>query len=102
DSRDAIESQKERLPDVTLALQDLAAASSQPVVAAATLPRLLDPASFNQSPVLESIQRWIQRGDVEADRAARAIGDELSDLVAVALPLLQERENQHFGAAALQ
>jgi len=51
---------------------------------------------------LEPVQRRIQRGDVKGDRAAGPRVDEFGDLVAVAVALLQQGENQHFGAALPQ
>src|SRR5690349_14576154 len=100
--RDAIQRREKVLPDVALAGERLAPAPRELVIAAPALAGALDPAPFDQAAVLEAVQRRIERCDVEGDRPARAGGDQLSDLVAVALPLFQQRQDQQLRAAALQ
>ena len=52
--------------------------------------------------VLHAIQRGVERRGVKGDRAARPLIDQPGELVAVAIALLEQRQNQQLGAAALQ
>src|SRR5687767_11931564 len=66
---DTIQAEKERFPDAALAREHLPARRGEPIVAAPTLPRLLDPAPLDQPLFFEPVQRRIERGDVKADCA---------------------------------
>src|SRR5205085_8383231 len=52
--------------------------------------------------VFEAVEGGVEGGDVEADRAVGAAGDQLADFVAVPLALLEERQDQQLGAAAFE
>ena len=49
--------------------------------------------------MFQSIEQWIKRSDVKANRAARALIDKFADFVAVAWTGFNEREDEKFGAA---
>src|SRR4051812_2775963 len=100
--RDAVQRREEVVPDAALARERVPAGAGQLVVAPPALSLPLDPPAFDQAAILEAIERRIERGDVEVDGAVGALGNELADLVAVSAPLLEQREDQEFGAAALQ
>src|SRR6266850_5469625 len=99
--RDPVHRLDERRPGALLPAEHLPPRGRQLVVAAAALRRLLDPATLDEPPRLEAIEKGIERGDVEAERAARPRLDELADLVAVAGALLDEREDEKLGGAFL-
>ncbi len=61
-----------------------------------------DPAPLDQPLILEAVECRIQRRDVKADRALRSLVDQASDFIAVPRLLLEQREDQHFGASPLQ
>src|SRR5262249_47449083 len=98
----AVDGRDEGLPGAALPRQHLLAGAGDPVVAPAPLPGLLDPFALQPAALLETVEERVQRGDVEADHAAGAGGDELRDLVAVARAGLDEREDEQLGAALLQ
>src|SRR6476659_7253618 len=102
DACHAIEGDEERVPEAALARQHLASLAGDPVVAAAALAALFDPASLDQPAGLQPVERGVERRNVEADRASGSLGDQSSDFVAVALALFEQRENQQFGAATFQ
>src|SRR4030095_6406606 len=60
---------------------------------AAPFIRLLDPRPLDPSPLLETVQQWIERIDVERQLASRTRVDQLAQLVAVPRPHLEQREN---------
>src|SRR5215218_8687714 len=100
--RDVANGGDEALPSRALDCQDLAAGRGQPVIAAAPLASLLDPATLNPAALLQAIEQRIERGDAEPYGAVRPRFDDLADLVAVAWPVLDERQDQHLGAALFQ
>src|SRR5262249_38215494 len=67
DPRDPVERSEKILPDVALAGQRLAAGRRQLVVAAPALAGALDPAALDEAAVFETVERGIERRDVEAD-----------------------------------
>ena len=77
------------LPDTALARERLPAGTGELVVAAAALAGAFDPAPFDEAPVLEPIERGVERRDVEVDGALGAARDQLTDLVAVPLPFFE-------------
>ena len=70
-------------PAVALRGENLLPGWREPVVAAATLPRLLHPSATNPAALLQSIKQRIKRSDVEAKRAAGTHLDQLPDVIAV-------------------
>src|SRR5262245_66570041 len=101
-SGDAAERQDEFAPGVALRGQDVGADRRQPVIAAPPLPGFLDPAPEDPAALLEAIEQWIEGGDTEFQDAARSRLDELAEVVAVTGLILEQRQNQEFGAALLE
>src|SRR5687767_13701394 len=93
DPRHAIDRLREVLPDRSLPLEHAAAAWRQAVIAPPPLTGLLHPAAFDHALRFEAIQRRIERGDVKGDRAVGAPVDQHADFLAVALALLEQRED---------
>src|SRR5262245_3087670 len=90
------------LPDGTLIGQNPAARRRQSVETAIALARLFDPATLDPAAVFEPQERRIQRRQRKGQPAARPRLDELADLVAMARPGVDERQDQHLDAAFLQ
>src|SRR5437868_1589581 len=88
------------VPHTPLLAQRAPPGGGQFVIPAPPLPGALDPAPFDQAAVLEPIEGGVEGGDVEVDGAVGAAGDQLADLVAVPLPLLEQRQDEQLGAAA--
>src|SRR5688572_25518082 len=101
-SRDQRHGAHEALPGFSLAREHAAAFGCQRVEAPAALPRFLDPLALQPAAFLEPIQQWIQRRGVKLQLAARARPDELADLVAVAWPRLENRQDDELRGALLQ
>src|ERR1051325_11170906 len=100
--RHAVEGGEEAVPAAALAGECFFTLRRETVEAAAALAALLDPAALDQAATLEPVEDRIERGDVELQRAAGSPIDQLGELVAVAVVLLEERHDQHFGAALAQ
>src|SRR5262249_31320238 len=99
---DAVDRRDELAPGAALRFEHAGAGGRQPVVAPAALPRLLDPAALNPAAFLEAIEQRVERRDAGLEHAARAELDELAEVVAMARLVLDERQDQQFGAALLQ
>src|SRR5207237_2462882 len=102
DTRDAIQRDEELVPDAALPREHLTSLARDAVVAAPSLAALLDPSSFDQSAVLQPIERRVERRHVKIDGPFGPVGDQASDLVAMALPVLEQRQDEEFGTAALE
>ena len=72
------------------------------VKAALALPGLLDPTPFDPAAVLEPQQRGIERRQRELQTAAGARLDQLADFITVARTRLEQRQDEHLGAALLE
>src|SRR5262249_76098 len=105
-SDDAADGRDERLPARALLGEDLAPGrgpgGGEAVVAAAPLTGLLDPGPGQPAAALQAVEQRVQRGDGVRDDAVRAALDELPDLVPVAPPVLEEREDEQLAAALLE
>src|SRR5262249_27501117 len=55
-----------------------------------------------EAAVFETVERRIERRGVEADRAVGALVDQAADLIAVALPVLEQGEDEDFRAPTLE
>src|SRR6266542_336532 len=97
--RDAIERREERAPAAPLGIEHRLPLAGDAIEAAASRPGLFHPSAFDEAAALEPIERRIQRRHVKFQRALGTLIDELGNLVAVAVALFQQRENQDFGAA---
>ena len=102
ESADPIEGDEELLPDGSLSGQPLAACGGEPVVPPAPLSSALHPSPLDEAAVFEAVERWVEGGGVEGDRAARSLFDQAADVVAVTLALVEERQDQDFSAATLE
>src|SRR6267143_730710 len=92
---------EELTPFAALRGEELAAARCDAVVAAAALIRFLHPASLNQGALFELVEGGVERREVEGERAARSLVNQLDELVAVARLVLEEREDDQFGGPLL-
>src|SRR6185369_12810042 len=101
-SRNLLNRVHEFAPVVALRSQDLPALAGQSIETAAPLARLLDPLADDPAPFLETVEERVERGDLELQPAAGPLLDQLADLVAVAGPGLDERQDQQLRAAFLQ
>src|SRR5204863_4239709 len=72
DSCDAADRFHKLAPAIPLRRQRFLARRRQPIVTPPPLPRLLDPATPNPSPLFEAIQQRIKRSDVEMQSPVRA------------------------------
>src|SRR5260221_7778241 len=100
--RHPIQRHEERVPDAALAGEGLTASARELVVAPAALPRALHPAALDQAAVFQAIERGVERGDGEADRAGPPAGGQPADLLAVPLPPFRPREEQEPPPAAVE
>jgi hypothetical protein len=102
DAGDPVQRREEGVPAAALVVEDFLAGGGEAVEAAAARARLLDPAALDEAAALEAIERRVERGDMELQGASRPCVDQLGDLIAVAIALLEEGEDQGFGAALAQ
>jgi hypothetical protein len=89
-------------PGVPVGLEDLRAGRRQPVVAAPPLTGLLDPPALNPTALLEAVQQRVQRRHAKREQTAGARFDQLAQIVAVSGLILEQRQDQEFGAAFFQ
>lgn len=82
--------------------EDLAPFPGQPIVATTALAGSLHPTPFEPAPLLQAIKQGIQSGRAEAQFATGSGFDQLANLVAVALPGLDQGQDEELGAALLQ
>src|SRR5688500_12625584 len=99
---DEVDGGDELAPSVALRGEDFAARGRQAVVAPAAPSGLLDPAAQNPAAAFEAVEQRVERGDVEAEHAARALLDEAADVVAVPRLVFDQREDEQLGAPLLQ
>src|SRR5919197_3251306 len=102
DPRDAVQRREERAPASPLRVECFLSLWGEAIETAAARVAPLDPASLNEPAALEPVQRRIQRRDMELQRTVRPVLDQLRDLVAVAVTLLEQREDDGFGASLAQ
>src|SRR5215208_1701735 len=65
--QDAVDASHELAPGAALHVEPLLALGGDPVVAAAALAGLLDPAAEDPAALLEAVEQRVERGDLEAD-----------------------------------
>src|SRR5580765_4898813 len=99
DAGDAVERREERAPAPALRLKDLPARRGEPIETAPAHAGLLDPSPLDQAAPLEAIQGRIERRHVEGDGAVGSLADQLRNFVAVPVALLEQGEDERFGAA---
>src|SRR5688572_5533175 len=102
DPRDEPDRLDEALPRLALARERAPPVGGERVEAAPPLPRLLDPAPLQPATLLEAVEQWVQRGDVELEQPLRPRLDELADLVTVTRTVLDDREDDQLRGAFLE
>src|SRR5262249_56797158 len=89
-----IADQREELsPLAALGGEHVAAARGDAVIATAALVRTLNPPPLHQSALLELVERGVERGEVERQRAGGSFVDQLDQFVAVTRFVLEKRED---------
>src|SRR5581483_10494928 len=99
---DAVDGSNKFNPSAAVGLEHCAAAGSQLVITAPPLSFLLYPPPYNPATLLQAIKQGVQRCNVEAQRTLTAFLDELANLVAVASPGFDQREDEQIGAPFFQ
>src|SRR5438552_2717841 len=89
-ARNPIQRDEKRVPDAALFRQGFAARRRETVIAPAAQSPLFDPPSFNESFVLEPVERRIQRSDMKVDGSIRPLFDQLADLISMSLPFFEQ------------
>src|SRR5215203_2422528 len=102
DPHDVVDRVDVGLPGGALAGEDVTPLRGQPVEAAFALTGFLHPSTFDQSAVLEPEQGGVERRQGKGQASARTGLDQLPDLISVARPIFDQRQDQHLGAALLQ
>src|SRR5262245_16558676 len=98
----AVDRVHELPPGGALPAEGAPAVGREAVEAAAPRPGALQPAPPDGTPVLETAQHRVERGDPQLQLAARAPLDRLADVVAVPRPGFEQRQDQQLGAPFLQ
>src|SRR2546423_10232228 len=94
DSGDSTDCFHELEPSVTLAGQHLLAGRGEAIITPPPLSRLFHPAAANPSPFFEPVEQGIKRSDIKPQRSAGAQLDQLTNVVAVPRPILDQRKNE--------
>src|SRR5438132_5676244 len=90
---------EELSPFLPLRGQHVAARVRDSVVTSPPLASLLDPAALDPLAFFEFVERGIERGEVEGERAAGSFFDELCQLIPVTRLIVEEGEDDEFGRA---
>src|ERR1700726_2962413 len=90
-SCDAADCADKFTPALALLSESFLTLGRQTVVTPPPLIRLFDPAAKDQASIFEPVEQRIKRGNMEAQDAARALFDELSNVVTVAGLVLEQR-----------
>src|SRR5690242_1345264 len=91
----------EILPALLLRSKLPLAGRSQLVIAPPALLRLLHPYARNPAFFLQTMQQWIERGDMKSQSPARSNLNQLRDVIPVARLILDQRHHQQLRAALL-
>src|SRR5689334_1912737 len=102
DTRDFSQHANEPRPLIALRGEPRPSRIRDPVVAAATLAGLFDPAAADQAAFFEAIERGVERSEREAERARRSLLDPPPNLVAVERFLIEQRQDEEIRAALLR
>src|SRR6266550_2028303 len=89
-------------PPVALAGQHLFAGRGEAIITPPPLPGFFHPAAANPSSFLEPVEQGIKRSDIKPQRTARAQLDQLTNVVSMPRPILDQRKNEQLRAALLQ
>jgi hypothetical protein len=101
DSGDLCNGGRELQPSGAQLVERAAAGGGDRIESAATFTGLLHPATGDPTAVFHAIQQGVERRDMKRQHALRAGFDELVELIPVASLVLEEREDEEFGAALL-
>src|SRR5581483_5500530 len=93
---------EELLPLTTLRREHLFPARGDRVIPPAPLPRLLDPATVDPLPFFEFVEGGVEGGEVERQRAAGSLVNQLRQLVPVKRLLVEQREDDEFRGPLLR
>src|ERR1700733_4633697 len=77
-------------PRTALLLQYCLALCGQLVISAPALAGLLHPSAGDEAAFLQAIKQRVKRGNIERERAFRALLDQLADLIAVTRAVLDQ------------
>src|SRR5690606_15224669 len=100
--RDPADRLGELEPAATLRFQLLLPGWRDAIVAATSGPSLLHPPARDQLPLLQPVQQRRQRCRVDPDLSLRARLDQLAQLIAVVVAVLQQGENEEWSRALLE
>src|SRR6476659_11013782 len=92
----------ELFPCALLPLEHGSALGGEAIEPPPPFDRLLRPSSADEAAGFESTQDRVQRSDSEGQTPVRSRFDESADLVAVARPMFEQRQDQQLGAAFFQ
>src|SRR5687768_1997127 len=92
----------ELIPSLPLSQQHTLTGGRQPIETAPALAGLLDPCALNPPALLEAVEQWIERIEVEHQPAAGLHLDQLAEFVAMPGSGLQHRQQEQFGGSLLQ
>src|SRR5688500_19907079 len=96
-SGDQIHGGDERLPRVALLREHAPAFNGQGIEATSPLAWLFHPPAVQPAAFFEAIEQRIERGDIELHPAFGPALDQLADLVTVARPRLDDRQDDQLG-----
>src|SRR5262245_36252821 len=96
ETAEVLDEGEELTPFLALRREELAAAGRDAVAAPPALVRLLYPASLNQAALFEFVERGVERGEVERQRAVGSFVDQLHELVAMTRCVLEKRQHDEF------
>src|SRR5207248_11238872 len=102
DSGDSADCFHELEPAVTLAGPHLFAGRGEAIITSPPLPCLFHPAAANPSPFFEPVKQGIKGSDIKPKSTARPQLDQLTNVVAVPGPILDQRKNKQLRATLLQ
>jgi hypothetical protein len=90
ESGDAVDSFDKLTPTIALGCEYLLPFGSQTVITTPALACLLDPTPLNPTASFESIEQWVEGSDVKMEHPARALFDEIADVIPMSRLILNE------------
>jgi hypothetical protein len=100
--RDPPDGLNECFPPLTLGCEHFATFGREAVETSTTLTASLDPSPGNPTAPFKPVQQGVHGGSFEAQRSFGALLNQLTQVVPMARPALQQRQNQQFGTSLLQ
>src|SRR6185295_2471187 len=102
DSGNAVDRFDKLLPTVALCGEHFSSFGSQTVITTTALARLLDPAPLNPTTAFESIEQRVKRRDIETQVPARALFNQVPDVIPMPRLVLNEGKYQQLRTPLLQ